>query len=80
MAEEGGELADHREVAVEARLFLQHQTEVEGECIARILLALDRHRVGEDAKMGFGRREQLQWPVRERQRGNDVVRKRWEVE
>ena len=65
MVEKVGELADHGEVAVEAGLFLQHQTEVEGECIARILLALDRHWVGEDAVMGFGRREQLQWPVRE---------------
>lgn len=59
MAEEVGELADHREVAVEACLFLQDQTEIEGECIARILLALDGHWVGEDAVMGFGRREQL---------------------
>lgn len=59
MPEEVGELADHRKVAVEAGLLLQHKTEVEGECIARILLALDRHWVGEDTVMGFGRREQL---------------------
>ena len=80
MAEQVGELADHGEVAVEAGFFLQHQTEVEGECVARILRALDRHGVGEDAVMRFGWREQLQWSVREWQRGDDVVCKKPEIE
>ena len=80
MAEEVGELADYGQVAVEAGFFLQHQTEVEGECVARILLALDRHGVGEDAVMRFVWREQLQWPVREGQRGDDVVCKGREIE